>query len=232
MYLLILAVAIFLPAVSNANCETYNIKNNVIVFGGAGSTTPEMENCYPSFLTYSNDDGGKHVQCLAQQIERTSVASDQPFVIVGHSSGAAHAQRLIQALSKSGKSKVRLVLLEGFAIEQNQGVQTSCWYAKHGLVEGMNASSMKTLKACTDRHVYEDQRAQGACTNPLCLHISLVNLGVPNTVVDKNTAVAQGLKTCSRNGNTEWLKPDSRALLTTKAGVASQGSESPARAAQ
>lgn len=216
MQIRILILALSLPAFSIALCPKYDIKNNVIVFGGAGSTTPQMESCYPQYLTYSNDEGGQHVKCLAEQIEKTATSPDRPFVIAGHSSGAAHAQMLVQALSKSARQKARLILLEGFAIQQNQGLPTSCWYGKHGSAEGMNAGSMKVLKACTDVHVYEDKRTLGACTNALCLHIALVNKAVLATVVDRKTALTTGLANCAGNGNTEWLEPDPRALLTAK----------------
>lgn len=208
---LVLTFAILLPIVSKADCKQGDLKNknNVIVFGGVGSTTQAMEGCYPNFVTFGLDDSSKNFQCLKHEIESSQTTADRPIIIAGHSSGAANAQRLVQLLGASGKSKVRLVLLEGFGIQQNQGVPTTCWSAQNGSTKGMNYGAMQTLKACNVQKYYDDKRKpqEGIpCTNALCLHISLVNRSVPHTVVDKMSALRTGLSNCV--GNTAWLEND------------------------
>lgn len=185
------------PAISNAECP--RIRGNVVVFGGRGSTTAEMQTCYPDFLSLSNIDGEQFVACLAQQIDAFAPGADkEKFVIVGHSSGAAQAERLVRRVKE--KSKVRLVLLEGFGSPANQrGVETTCWYAQNGKTEGMNASYMQNPANCLGQ-----VRSYSApwCNNSLCLHLSLVNRNV-RADLNRTNVFTDGLKNCQ--GNLEWL---------------------------
>lgn len=194
---LIVLILLFLSAAANADCP--RIRGNVVIFGGRGSTTPEMRQCYPDFLAFSNVDGDKFVSCLAQQIDNSAPAADgRKLVIVGHSSGAAQAERLAHAVKD--KSKIRLVLLEGFGSPANQrGVDTTCWYAQNGKLEGMNASYMKNPADCTGR---VKSYAASWCDTPLCLHVSLVNRTVPADL-NRTNVFTEGLKNCQ--GNLEWL---------------------------
>ncbi len=186
-----------LPAVTNADCP--RIRGNVVIFGGRGATTAEMQMCYPDFLSLSNVEGKQFIACLAQQIDASSpVAEGQRFVIVGHSSGAAQAERLVHKVKE--KSKVRLVLLEGFGSPANQrGVDTTCWYAENGEIEGMNASYMQNPANCLGQ---VKSYSAPWCKNSLCLHLSLVNRNV-RADLDRSNVFVEGLKSCS--GNLEWL---------------------------
>lgn len=139
-------------------------------------------------------DAPSLLKCLAKQINDRETG----FIVAGHSSGAAYAERLAQAVHD--KSKVRLVLLEGFGSPKNQeGVQTSCWYAKNGALTGFNAPSMLNPKVCPN-----GASAFNApwCKTKVCLHISLVNLNtLPN--LSPSTVAKQALENCQ--GPREWI---------------------------
>jgi hypothetical protein len=177
------------------------LKSKVIVFGGRGSTTAQMNHCYPEFMSYSNIEGDAYVSCLAQQIDRQpTLPNREKFLIVGHSSGAAQAEKLVHAVKN--KSKVKLILLEGFGIPAfHEGVETTCWYAKNGNLQGMNAGYMQNPADC--RGTVKAFEAPW-CNNPLCLHIALVNLNVP-AEINKSNVFTDGLNNCQ--GNMEWLNP-------------------------
>jgi hypothetical protein len=192
-----LALSILLPLVASAQCP--KIQGQAVIFGGRGSTTVEMQGCYPDFLALSNVEGDKFIACLAKQIDAIEPLSlEQKFVIAGHSSGAAQAERLVQTIKD--KSKVRLVLLEGFASPKNQrGVETTCWYARNGKLEGMNASYMQNPANCTGEIKSFDAPT---CNTALCLHLALVNLNVQPDLNRRNV-FPDGLKNCQ--GNMDWL---------------------------
>lgn len=192
---LILFLTLLAPLRSFADCP--QIRGSAIVFGGRGSTTREMQQCYPDLLAFSNVEGHQDIACLAKQIDAGSFPK-QTIVIAGHSSGAAEAERLAHAVKD--KRRIRLVLLDGFGSPANQlGVDTTCWYARNGDLEGMNASSMKNPKACTGRlRIYDAP----SCKTSLCLHLSLVNENAPADL-NLGTVLATGLKNCK--GNREWL---------------------------
>ncbi len=175
------------------------IIGNTIIFGGRGSTKVEMAQCYPQFLALSHDEDSRLVSCLAQQINDSG---GQKFVIAGHSSGAVEAENVVRLVTD--KSKVRLVLLEGFAYQANQrgNVETTCWFAQNSDkgIRGFNAPSMLNPAVCP-----QPARASeaGWCNTDMCLHLANVNLNVPGDLSGK-TVLTQGLANC--RGNNEWVQ--------------------------
>jgi len=165
-----------------------------VLFGGDLATTKALQPCYQDFVAISKYDAAPLLKCLAQQIDANEVG----FVVAGHSSGAAYAERLVQAVQD--KSKVRLVLLEGFGSPKNQkGVQTSCWYAKNGSLSGFNAPSMLNPKVCPGgAHASE----AAWCKTKVCLHVSLVNLNTPANL-SPATVAKEALQNCQ--GNRDWI---------------------------
>lgn len=186
-----------LPLLSKAECP--DLKGNVVIFGGRGATTSQMQQCYPDFTSFSNVEGEQYIRCLARKIDQSEALPDgQKFVIAGHSSGAVQAERLAQSVKD--KSKIRLVLLEGFGSPLNQkGVETTCWYAQNGKLQGMNASSMKNPKVCLGQI---KSFVAPQCQTSLCLHLSLVNSNVEGNL-NLTNVLTHGLKNCQ--GNFEWL---------------------------
>lgn len=174
------------------------IKGGVVLFGGDLSVTSQMRPCYPEFLTLSKSDGEKYIDCLADQIE-CGAAPEKKIVVAGHSTGAVHAEHLVQKIRD--KSRVRLVLLEGYGSPANQrGVETACWYAKNGKNLGFNAGSMRNRDVC----------AGGAksfeapwCNSEFCLHFSLVNKSAPASLT-RSTFGRHGYDDCE--GNRAWLE--------------------------
>jgi hypothetical protein len=192
--LLVLAMC---PGISGADCP--QIQGNTVIFGGRGSETEDMVQCYPTFLALSHKEGSMHVSCLAKQINSSG---GQKFVIAGHSSGAEDAERLVNQVKD--KTKVRLVLLEGFAYQANQrgGVKTTCWYAQNTKqsIRGFNAPSMLNPSVCP-----QPAKAFEAdwCHTELCLHLSNVNLNVPSEL-SRATVLTEGLANC--RGNEAWVE--------------------------
>ncbi len=179
------------------NCP--QIQGNTIVFGGLGSETADMMRCYPKYLALSHKEGAALVDCIAKKINSSG---GQKFVIAGHSSGAADAERL--ALQVKDKFKVRLVLLEGFAYKLNQraGVNTTCWYAQNTKqkIRGFNAPSMLNPEVCP-----QPAKAFEAdwCNTEICLHLANVNLNVPADLT-RQTVIRDGLANC--RGNDAWME--------------------------
>lgn len=174
------------------------LTSNVIVFGGAGSTTLEMKQCYPQFFAVSHDDGSRLIGCLAKQINERN---QEKFVIAGHSSGATDAENLMRMIND--KTRLKLILLEGFAYSQKQRgpVDTTCWYAQNSAlgIKGFNAPSMLNANNCPQpAKAYEDKW----CQTPFCLHVAMVNTNVRPDLTRMNV-LADGLKNCS--GNLDWV---------------------------
>ena len=184
--------------VSASAQECGPILGNTVVFGGLGSKTHDMQTCYPEFFAVSHEDAPKFIACLAQQI---NARKDEKFVIAGHSSGAGDAERL--ALMIQDKSRMRLVLLEGFShlLKDRSDIKTTCWYAQNSekRIFGFNAPSMLDPTVCPQ----PAKPFEAAwCNTSLCLHVANVNLNTPSNL-NKATALT-GLANCS--GNTDWVK--------------------------
>jgi len=179
----------------------------VVIFGGKGSTTREMSDCYPDYLALSPQEGSQLLGCLASQIDENP---GKKFVIVGHSSGATPAESLARALADKDLGHVRLVLLEGYAFPFSQtGVAGSCWYAenKSKKIRGFNAPSMLDPAVCPQP---ANAFAANWCANQLCLHIANVNLNVPPGLTP-GQALTQGLANC--RGNNAWMTDELKAWL-------------------
>ena len=175
------------------------LKGNTIVFGGLGSTTSDMQQCYPEFLALSHTDGSRYVTCIADEINANK---DKKFVIAGHSSGAEDAERVVRLVRD--KTHVHLVLLEGYAYQRSQRgpVKTSCWYSENTRrkIQGFNAPSMLNPNVCPQPAMSFDA---DWCDTPLCLHLANVNVNTPHDL-SKATILKEGLANCS--GNMAWVK--------------------------
>lgn len=192
--LLALAGFLFAPAAHAQSCPSIEGKIGIL-FGGDLSDTEAMRPCYPDLVAVSKYDAAPLLDCFAGQIDR--LIDPRKFIVAGHSTGAVHAEHLAQRVKN--KSKVHLVLLEGYGSPLNQrGVETTCWYSRNGAMQGFNAGSMLDPKVC----------AGGAnpfdapwCKTNVCLHVSLVNLHAPEDLT--RGTIGDAFKNCQ--GNRVWL---------------------------
>jgi hypothetical protein len=190
-----------LPAPMALSAACPHIDGNVVLFGGLGSTQAAMAPCYPHYLTLSeNQNPEQLIQCLATQIDQS--VGDQ-FVIAGHSSGAAMAEKLAKRVIH--KDKIRLVRIDGYGDATAQhGVKTSCWYAENQTlhIKGPNAGSMMNPSICPQpAHVYRTTH----CQTQLCLHLQMVNENVPSDIKRKDQ-VLSSFNQCA--GNMSWINED------------------------
>lgn len=182
------------PAAHAGQCPSIQGKIGVL-FGGDLSNTAAMQPCYPDLVSVSKYDGASMIDCFAQQIDEWN--GPRKFVVAGHSTGAVYAEHLVQRVRD--KSKVRLVLLEGYGSPANQrGVETSCWYARNGAMQGFNAPSMRNPSVCPGGASALDAPW---CKTIVCLHVSLVNLHAPEDL--SRETIGDAFETCQ--GNRGWL---------------------------
>jgi hypothetical protein len=195
LFLSILASAIPGPRARADDCPSIKGKIGVL-FGGDGSRTAPMQPCYPDFVAESRDDGARMIDCFAREIDEMEKGT-QKFIVAGHSTGAVHAEHLAQKVRD--KSKIRLVLLEGYGSPLNQrGVETQCWYSKNASGEGFNAPSMKNPEVCPGGAKSSEAPW---CKTSVCLHCSLVNLHDPADLGRGN--LGQTFQNCK--GNRIWI---------------------------
>jgi hypothetical protein len=178
-----------------------------IIIGGKGATNDTMKKCYPDsgdLLAVGEPEGKKLINCFVNRINERAKSAEK-FIVVGHSSGSAHAENVVKGVRD--KSKVRLVLLEGIGNPKIQeSVETSCWYAQDGAKMGFNGPVMRDKKNCLrGAKAIDTPQCHG---NVLCLHISLVNNKAPADLTRANVFV-RGLENCE--GNRKWLGLESSA---------------------
>jgi hypothetical protein len=164
----------------------------VIFFGGATSQTKVLESCFPGFRNSGYSPGAG----VAAAIQEINAHPDQQYLIVGHSSGAANANRTAMGRGGGKKStplvnpsRITVIDLDGEApIAVPKSIKRVCWNAaggKSGKLQSPNYSVMTTSNGCGEVHTYKDAH----CSSSWCLHFSLVN---PNAPADLRNGVCKG----------------------------------------
>lgn len=189
-----------------ARAATASSPAHVIFFGGYGSTVAQMTiwanassavtikagALYDFTATPINSphfdrdrvvfDNAKLIQAWAEKI---SLATNEQFILVGHSSGSAISNAI--AAQIRGRS-VPLIILDGFMPEPRLRSRAECWSsvdAQNPLKLSLNTLVMRT---CTH---YREIKVQG-CLNSMCLHYALINQSAEQNQVTPNNFRIQG----------------------------------------
>jgi hypothetical protein len=166
----------------------------VIFFGGYGfgsseSTTwtqaakasPDGRNCafraevYPAKATADESSALREGEsAITRTVQEIEANPDRPFIIVGHSSGAALAARVIERVRDS--QHLKLIILddgvdEGFHPPPSfqPATQMACWSARGESLVSFNQKPTKQL--CANYH----EATISGCNTQFCLHFRLVN---------------------------------------------------------
>jgi pimeloyl-ACP methyl ester carboxylesterase len=203
-----------LTALAGANAASAaapKTKPTVIFFAGYASTATDMQNWlaaarrsapygkafqfeavpYPRDTSYIEREAIAAGQTLiVATAARIADSPNQPFIIVGHSSGAALAAAVVERIRD--RRNVRLVILddgvdEGFTPPRgfNLLTQVECWSVANGSLSSFNRGA--TMAFCRN---YHELLARG-CRTDVCLHFAIVNLNAPPDLND-DTAFATG----------------------------------------
>lgn len=161
-------------------------KSRVILIGGIGSTTSQMN----SWLADARKKlPGYDVDAVAvspgsafekRVVDEIKDNPDRKYVIAGHSEGASSITRIASRLDilaaeeKIKPENIRVIKLEGYAFAPKY-IPYECWYGegKNGKI-GFNGSKMKK---CQGSHVRRS--CNKTCTTEVCLHFSVVNSTPP-----------------------------------------------------
>jgi hypothetical protein len=234
----ILAVASFFSRPLSYGAEAPDNKPKVLYFGGYLATKAQascwakgakMANSRYDYQGFPWPEGLRGSGAASAESEAATLLitpalkqllspanSKRKFVIAGHSSGAAMANRVArEALSRNPRlaSRLTLVALDGFipSASLRSRVPVICVGARseHGVsrnFSGMQKCNEDTRSAGGNPSrtwVYRDQRAK-ACQTPWCLHFTVINKATPPTLGQK-TWSRRGYEGCTGNANVDWL---------------------------
>ncbi len=191
----------------------------IIYFGGAG-TSQEQMNCWEQgaekITKFKNYKFKAIAYPLGASSEQESVLSKgadlydavanvinrnpkKKFILVGHSSGAALANKAAELVKDS--AQIELFDLDGFVPSKDlqKKVKTTCVHAinRNLGIKSKNANDVSG-KCVTDRQYIDYQ-----CKTEWCLHYSLVNKSTPPNL-NKDTAKREGYLGCETN--LDWLE--------------------------
>lgn len=196
-------------------------KSWVLFFGGYGASPEQMscwekgaraQNSYASYIfqavAYPEGSASDMASVLKagelivkKWADEINLHPERKYFIVGHSSGAALANRVAELVARP--QQIELVDLDGFAASASlqKKAKTTCVYAVQTVtgMQSRNAISMK--EACRLSHAYKDSK----CQTPWCLHFSLVNTQVAPSLSGADFK-KNGYLGCGTN--LDWLKPD------------------------
>jgi hypothetical protein len=136
-------------------------------------------------------EGKKLVDLIVSEIDKSPSGSE--FVLAGHSSGSALTNEIAKRVKT--KSKIKLVVLDGFApTEVPQQVEVTCWSAMNPNT-GLKSMNTESMKSCSD---YREIKSVN-CRTQQCLHFSIINSAVPPGLSD----LSRGYE--NLNPNLQWL---------------------------
>lgn len=136
-------------------------------------------------------DGKKLVDLIVTEIDKSPPGSE--FVLAGHSSGSAVTNEVAKRVKT--KSKIKLVVLDGFAPnEVPKEVEVTCWSAMNPNT-GLKSMNTESMKSCSD---YREIKSVN-CRTKQCLHFSIVN----STVAPSLSDLSRGYE--NLNPNLQWL---------------------------
>jgi pimeloyl-ACP methyl ester carboxylesterase len=147
---------------------------------------------YPSQSSDSASARRDGAALISQWVDRIDQApAGSQFILAGHSSGAAVADAV--ALKVKEKSRIKLIVLDGFLPDPTLLAQAVCWSATDDGAGTLHSLNFATTKTCPNFHVLR----YGGCTNSMCLHFSLINAGARSAGITSSNFAATGYKDLS-----------------------------------
>jgi pimeloyl-ACP methyl ester carboxylesterase len=220
---LLAPAAITLGALGAAHGAGAAGKPVVIFFGGYTSTGVDMQNWlaavrnsshgkdftfeavpYPAIDSPVEADAVKAAAAtIDAKVREIRAAPDTAFIVVGHSSSASTAARVVEQLPN--RRNIKLVILddgvdEGFVPPAgfDPKTQVECWSVVNGTLHSFNRGP--TMAFCRNYHEIQAP----ACRTEVCLHFAIVNQGA---AADLTEQVAFSRLADGSTGGYRNLKP-------------------------